>query len=165
MLLNTLRAVALIAAVASVTAPTRAEPDPEPDLFSLQIDIGRLDVMLGQGEDGLELILKNTNRATTHDGPPSVEELYAQLAHVITRYNALLTQTCLADETQDGLCNAYYTPGWLKPPGAKLRKKDRDPAKLEKRIWEVYGVVTALSGDLCARGAEIAEDEYFCAIE
>lgn len=157
-------AIVTVVTILAHASPARAEPDPEPDLFSLQIDIGRLGVMLGQAEDGLELIIKQSEQNQT-ESSESIEALYADLGQVVADYNRLLARVCLRDEASENMCDSYYNPGWLKPPGAKLRKKDLTASALNGHIQEVYETVTALTGDMCSRGAEIAQDEYFCAIE
>jgi len=80
--------------VAAGDQPGDKPGEPSPDLFTLDIHVGRMGVMIEQGRRGLGVILEETDRQPDSiDGPPSVERVYAHLARVVMGYQQFVDRS------------------------------------------------------------------------
>ncbi len=134
------------------------------DLFDLHISVGRVGVMVGQGETALRILTDSSEElvnpyADEYDSPKALHYSIYQNA---LAFNALQADACALNLVGEDLCEKPYRPRWMnKVPG----KDEPSPSKLASWNEDLQARVSALTGALCEKAITKSGDEYLCAIE
>jgi len=133
------------------------------DPFELSIRVGRMGVMLDQGEKVLGMIADNsptTAPAKSKDDAAARRALYAELSQQVLKHNRLWVKACATKATLT-VCQKMFEPGWIGLPFSYA------PTWQQLDLWssQVEEQVGALAGDLCALAEQASGIRPQCPIE
>ena len=134
------------------------------DLFDLHISVGRVGVMVGQGETALRILTDSSEEAVNPytDEYDSPKALHYSIYHSALAFNALQADACALNLVGEELCEKPYRPRWMnKVPG----KDEPSPGRLASWNDDLQARVSALTGALCDKAISKSGEEFLCAIE
>lgn len=149
-------ALAVIAGCATAAPPASSDPI-EP--FVLQIDIGRLGVMLGHVEE------LTREMAGQDADPESRRELARKLRETVWEYNLARSQLCARGLYTDISCGPAFAPQWLsdrpdvEPPLALLQDRQGVVGARVMQLWD------RVCGDARQRAGKPDDVVEICGIE
>ncbi len=149
---------AVCLAPAALAAPAEP-PVPGDDAASLQIDAGRLDVMVDQSEEALKLIAPDAQSLESASDAELRAYAFQEIVAAVLRYNFVSDKACRAGAVDPGLCKGPYLPVWLKGDATYSN------AQLRAMIDEATDRLMPFWKALCGKGRRLAHDESFCRLE
>ena len=133
------RIVALLASAVFFVAPALAA-DSDNDRLSLQIEAGRLGVMMGESSDLLPGF-DGSGTPAPPDTPKGIRAVtYYSLVYAVLSYNILSWRACHLGVVEGALCLGPYLPAWLNGHGdsytdAQLRDMTSEASSRLMPFW------------------------------
>ncbi len=147
----------------SATPPPAESARPAIDQFELSIRVGRMGVMLDQGNMALEMLAGTNDMSFLPDPADDISgrrAFYAQLSRAVLDHNRLWVTACAFDASIPA-CQNIYEPGWLGLPFSHA------PTWRQLDAWteEMQDQAGSLSGALCAMAERTTGRRQLCPIE
>lgn len=157
--------------------PETKEPEEEavspPDFFVLQIDTGRIPVLIDRawvaaavihpelelGDSSQAIFVASFHHARSlEDGAAAELEVHNSLVASMHALDLLQEKVCRASIISGSNCQPIGKPQWIREP-------TDDHNRLELRVRHTLGLVMPLVNEICDLGATKSGDALICAVE